>query len=164
MTTRSIATRLGEWTRQCGHDASPAYAEQLEGMQQAVAVPHVRRVETLVHAELREVRFMEVRCKGPECGRTHKEWFRVDVAHAKRVVRKWRDWMRGRPYEEVKEGRGRGKWVLAGSVGEGDIEKLVEQLVGEKVAAGGKRPALRRSGRLSGGKGRLSRGSGRWSG
>lgn len=162
MTTRSIQKRLEEWARQCGHDASPAYAEQLEGMQHAVAVPHVRRVETLVHAELREVRYKEVGCR--ECGKTHREWFRVDLASAKRVVGKWRDWVGGRPYEEMKGEKGKGKWVLKRSMGVEEIESLVEPLESEKVSVGGKRPALRRGRGLSGRKGRSSRGSGRWSG
>jgi hypothetical protein len=167
MTTRSIQIRLEEWIRQCGHDASSCGQEvdiwnQLEGMQHAAAVPHVKRVETLVHAELRDVRFKEVGCKGPKCGRTHKEWFKVDVEHAKKVVGKWSNWVGGKPYEEPK--RGRKKWVLKDSVVEEEIEKLIEPLEREKVPEAEKRRMPRRNGRLRSGRSRWSRGNRRWSG
>jgi hypothetical protein len=131
-------------------------------MQHAAAVPHVKRVEMLVHAELRDVRYKEVGCKGPKCGRTHKEWFEVDVEHAKKVVGKWSDWVIGKPYEEPK--RGRKKWVLKGSVVEEEIEKLVEPLERETVPAAEKRRMPRRRGRLRSGRSRWSRGNRRWSG
>ncbi|KAL8963900.1 MAG: hypothetical protein Q9183_004863, partial [Haloplaca sp. 2 TL-2023] len=70
VTTRSPAERLREWQKQCGHDPILIYPAAEENR---VMIPHVYRVEKLVHAQLRDVRRKETRCE--KCQKCHREWF-----------------------------------------------------------------------------------------
>jgi hypothetical protein len=59
-------------------------------------VPHVHRVERLIHLELGDLRVRDLgRCR--ECGKEHREWFEVEAAKEalRRVdecVRRWVAW------------------------------------------------------------------------
>jgi hypothetical protein len=59
-------------------------------------VPHVHRVERLIHLELGDVRVRDLgRCE--ECGKEHREWFEVSAEKQalKRVdecIRRWVEW------------------------------------------------------------------------
>ncbi|CAN9306509.1 unnamed protein product [Alternaria alternata] len=88
--TRDLAARLKQWKKQCNPEN--AYHS---GAESQVEMPHVFRVEQLIHTELKECRLRR-RCDG--CGKTHKEWFEANEAHAVKVLRKWRDWMLQEPY------------------------------------------------------------------
>ena len=60
-------------------------------------VPHVHRVERLIHVELGDHRVMQ-KCKA--CGREHREWFEVEatrkgVKMVDGVVRRWVQWAEG---------------------------------------------------------------------
>ena len=95
ITQVSIEGRLDSWTEQCGHQTEMVYPTTEAERQ---PVPNIYRLEALVQAELAPSR-LEVECS---CGKKHNEWFEVDLAHAKRVVEKWSEWMRTYPYEEVR--------------------------------------------------------------
>lgn len=94
ITQVSIEGRLDSWTEQCGHKTNIAYpSTEFE----REPVPNVYRVEALVHAELAASRLEERECS---CGTKHIEWFEEALAHARKVVIKWSEWMRTNPYNE----------------------------------------------------------------
>lgn len=74
-----------------GSNASPA-TSLVPGRK----VPHVHRVERLIHLELADLRVRDLgRCG--ECGKEHREWFEVEAAKEalRRVdecVRRWVSW------------------------------------------------------------------------
>ena len=72
-------------------------------------VPHISRVEALVHLELNHHRRMEYKCPG--CSKLHLEWFEISKDIAISVVRKWSAWMATLPYEKhMKDGEE--QWIL----------------------------------------------------
>ncbi|KAL4806138.1 meiotically up-regulated gene 113-domain-containing protein [Aspergillus unguis] len=105
--TSNVTRRLNEWTRQCsnhltliryypytsgrghGSGAKP-------GIEPGMKMPHVHRVERLIHLELAAIRARDMGpC--PECGKEHREWFEVAAERAalKRVdecIRRWVRW------------------------------------------------------------------------
>ena len=59
-------------------------------------MPHVHRVERLIHLELGDIKARDLG-KCPDCGKEHREWFEVpaDKASLKRVddcIRRWVEW------------------------------------------------------------------------
>ncbi|KAJ5906795.1 uncharacterized protein N7473_003711 [Penicillium subrubescens] len=120
--TSNVHRRLAEWTRQCSHNltliryypytpssASSSPARVPASRQRARSnaslatsllpgrkVPHVHRVERLIHLELADLRVRDLgRCD--ECGKEHREWFEVQAAKEalRRVdecVRRWVSW------------------------------------------------------------------------
>ena len=142
----STKARLNAWRKSCGH----AIEEHTRGEEEtAVQLPHVYRLERLIHAELNEFRVREVACpmcskekqrKTGICASTvdHVEWFRVSPAHAKRVIDKWSNWMLKRPYELCRGG----VWQLKASVTDFEIAELCTPLA---VASGvpGSGPGVR---------------------
>ena len=95
VTTRAVEARLREWERTCGHRPHLLYPQTPAEQE---PVPHIYRVEALVHAELHKFRRTQVRCKF--CGKSHKEWFERSSEDAIATVKKWTAWMRGAPYAE----------------------------------------------------------------
>ncbi|MDI1491308.1 MAG: hypothetical protein OHK93_002517 [Ramalina farinacea] len=94
-TTQTEEQRLQQWCRRCEHtphliELNKAYLDDL---------PHVHRVERLIHIELRDQRIIEPVCAG--CGNPHDEWFIVSNELAKQVTQKWCDWMQQDPYEKI---------------------------------------------------------------
>ncbi|KAL4784628.1 meiotically up-regulated gene 113-domain-containing protein [Aspergillus varians] len=108
--TSNVTRRLNEWTRQCSNHLTllryypytpSSHRGQGQGtgrvgLEPGLKVPHVHRVERLIHLELGDIR---VRDLGPcpECGKEHKEWFEVaaDRTALKRVdecIRRWVRW------------------------------------------------------------------------
>lgn len=123
-----VERRLADWKKQCGYQVE----EHVDGSRPEytpVKIPHTHRVESLIHAELKDKRRHEPRCKG--CGISHHEWFEVPSPnHALRVVEKWTSWMRDTaPYEGGK---------LKASITSTDVDKLCVLSKDEPVL----RPAL----------------------
>ncbi|PNS16158.1 hypothetical protein CAC42_4559 [Sphaceloma murrayae] len=120
----NVHRRMTEWTQQCGYalslvrwypylssspQASPRRNEPLlplrpgrsrpslaarESSDQVRKVPHVHRVERLIHLELADKR---VKRKCETCGKEHREWFEVEateeaVKAMDDVVRRWIAW------------------------------------------------------------------------
>ncbi|OJI88998.1 hypothetical protein ASPTUDRAFT_60784 [Aspergillus tubingensis CBS 134.48] len=98
----NVQRRLNEWSRQCGHHLtliryypytpSTPTATLVPGRK----VPHVHRVERLIHLELGDVRIRDLG-KCPDCGREHREWFEItaEKSSLKRVddcIRRWVKW------------------------------------------------------------------------
>ncbi|KAJ5182861.1 hypothetical protein N7492_000477 [Penicillium capsulatum] len=114
--TSNVHRRLNEWTRQCSHDLtliryypytpSSSTSSPARGLQSRKAlnshlvpgrkVPHVHRVERLIHLELTDLRVRDLgQCR--DCGKEHREWFEVEAAKEalRRVdecVRRWISW------------------------------------------------------------------------
>lgn len=115
--TSNVHRRLNEWTRQCSHDltliryypytpsssasssparAPPSRKSQSPHLVPGRKVPHVHRVERLIHLELTDLRVRDLGQCG-ECGKEHREWFEVEAAKEalRRVdecVRRWISW------------------------------------------------------------------------
>ncbi|KAI9374269.1 meiotically up-regulated gene 113-domain-containing protein [Aspergillus egyptiacus] len=106
--TSNVHRRLNEWSRQCNNQLTllryyPYTPSGRQGQGTATAglepgrkVPHVHRVERLIHVELADMRIRDL---GPcsECGKEHKEWFEVPAERMalKRVdecIRRWVRW------------------------------------------------------------------------
>ncbi|KAL3483523.1 meiotically up-regulated gene 113-domain-containing protein [Aspergillus germanicus] len=104
--TTDLAPRLQSWEKQCGRDLMSYFPRSEDDF---LPVPHISRVEGLIHAELAQYRRKEERCKSTTCAKAHKEWFQVDEQFALRVVRKWIAWMRKEPYVQINGGS---TWVL----------------------------------------------------
>ena len=104
ITQDSVQSRLRSWKEQCGHETFILYPETESEWK---PVPNIYRLEALVHAELAATRLEEAKCFC--CEKRHIEWFQVAVAHARKVVAKWSEWMRTNPYKEFQAD----KWHLA---------------------------------------------------
>ncbi|RDW74338.1 uncharacterized protein DSM5745_07000 [Aspergillus mulundensis] len=111
--TSNVTRRLNEWSKQCSNhltllryypytsssasaSGQGAGANGASGLQPGRKVPHVHRVERLIHLELGDMRIRDLGpC--PECGKEHREWFEVAAERAalKRVdecIRRWVRW------------------------------------------------------------------------
>ena len=104
----NVHRRLSQWTRQCGQNITlvryyPYSASQNqvqnqnEGLSSTSArrVPHVHRVERLIHLELSEKRAQKDVCE--QCGREHREWFEVEASKkglraVDELIRRWVAW------------------------------------------------------------------------
>lgn len=64
-------------------------------------IPHYKRLERIVHSELKEYGLKQI-CNG---GCTHCEWFEADEDHVIAVARKWCKWMRQEPYDFGRKGK-----------------------------------------------------------
>lgn len=97
-TSRSVATRLEEWGQKCGRAPTQIHPTIMDARD---PVPHVYRLERLIHAELTSCRRRERGCYG--CRGNHDEWFATSVQHVWAVMRKWTTWIRSKPYEQFAE-------------------------------------------------------------
>ncbi|CAG8890996.1 unnamed protein product [Penicillium egyptiacum] len=124
--TSNVHRRLAEWSKQCSYDLtliryypytpssstspSPARVPQSHNSRNRAPsaslvpgrkVPHVHRVERLIHLELAAQRVRDLgQC--PECGKEHREWFEVEAAKEslRRVdecIRRWVSWAESMP-------------------------------------------------------------------
>ncbi|KAL3463979.1 meiotically up-regulated gene 113-domain-containing protein [Aspergillus heterothallicus] len=111
--TSNVHRRLNEWTRQCSNHLTliryypytsthrsknwvASTAPNALGLEPGVKVPHVHRVERLIHLELADIRVRDLGAC-PECGKEHREWFEVAAERRalKRVdecIRRWVRW------------------------------------------------------------------------
>ncbi|RDH29475.1 importin 13 [Aspergillus welwitschiae] len=112
----NVQRRLNEWSRQCSHHLTliryypytpstpqPSPSRRGGGGDDSTAtlvpgrkVPHVHRVERLIHLELADVRIRDLG-KCADCGREHREWFEItaEKTSLKRVddcIRRWVKW------------------------------------------------------------------------
>ncbi|OGE57683.1 hypothetical protein PENARI_c001G08586 [Penicillium arizonense] len=109
----NVSRRLKQWNKQCKKTMEIYFPEsgknKDENMPDVQQVPHISRVEALVHLELYHHRRIEHKCPG--CDKLHLEWFEVSKDIAIGVVRKWSAWMATLPYEKhMKDGEE--QWIL----------------------------------------------------
>ncbi|KAL8853955.1 MAG: hypothetical protein Q9221_001263 [Calogaya cf. arnoldii] len=103
VTTLTPEERLRNWQKQCGHVPELLFPKNEEDL---VPIPHVYRLEKIVHAQLRNYRKKELKCR--KCQKCHVEWFESSVPEAIDAVKRWSAWIRGKPYEEGSKGA----WAL----------------------------------------------------
>lgn len=121
--TNNVHRRMNEWTNQCNYDLTliryypytssasassspartPPATRKRSNSHSAVdtlvpgrKVPHVHRVERLIHLELGELRLRDLGKCGV-CGKEHREWFEVEAAKealrkVDECVRRWISW------------------------------------------------------------------------
>jgi hypothetical protein len=112
--------RIQEWNKQCKRE------HEFHKLSNAlVEVPHVNRIENLMHVEMKELR-RQMRCEG--CGTNHREWFQVTEDHAVNVFEKWKDWILESPYKRDKN---TGDWTL-GSSSAKTLDEICEPVKLEK--------------------------------
>ena len=98
----NVHRRLSQWTKQCGQNITlvryyPYIPSRPVSTSQTPPrkVPHVHRVERLIHVELADMRAHRGECDA--CGREHQEWFEIEASRkALRVVdqcvKRWVSW------------------------------------------------------------------------
>lgn len=91
--TIDVEARLSDWTKQCGYEIDEC-KDLLQNIYRLA--PHTKRLEQLIHAELKRKRFEVVKCE--HCGKKHVEWFQVSSIEAQKIVKKWTLWMQRGPY------------------------------------------------------------------
>lgn len=95
VTNVTVASRLevGKGWRKCHPELVHKYPTK------SIKFPHARRVERLIHAELRISRHRQIGC--PHCARnSHVELFAVPLAQAIEVTKRWTEWACGLPYDK----------------------------------------------------------------
>ncbi|KAL6863391.1 hypothetical protein ACO1O0_003643 [Amphichorda felina] len=98
----NVQRRMNQWQRQCGRDVEVLryypYVSSSAAPDAATTppkmVPHVKRVERLVHIELSGRGLRADRGTCGACGREHREWFEVEASRAAvrqvdGVIRRW---------------------------------------------------------------------------
>ncbi|KAJ5968715.1 hypothetical protein N7501_004963 [Penicillium viridicatum] len=124
--TSNVHRRLAEWSKQCSYDltliryypytpsssssSSPARGAPSQNNRNRAPsaslvagrkVPHVHRVERLIHLELAALRVRDLgQC--PECGKEHREWFEVEaekesLRRVDECIRRWVSWAESMP-------------------------------------------------------------------
>ncbi|KAI8263174.1 Meiotically up-regulated protein 113 [Colletotrichum sp. SAR 10_77] len=98
----NVQRRMQQWSRQCSYDIEVLrYYPYIPGASQASGeqprmVPHVHRVERLIHLELQGMGLHAgpINCDG--CTSVHREWFQIDASKkgiqvVDEVIRRWCD-------------------------------------------------------------------------
>lgn len=90
--TIDLEKRLEQWNSQC---KIKHHYHQSSRDGKPPRIPHVQRIERLMHIELCNYR-KKRGCGG--CGKNHIEWFDIGEVKAREVFQKWRDWINQKPY------------------------------------------------------------------
>ena len=91
-TTKDVSDRLSGWEEKCNHVAREQYRSPCK-------VRHAKRVEALVHADLRDHRVFEPACH--TCLQSHIEWFRgVSLEFIIARIEAWSQWTSTEPYKK----------------------------------------------------------------
>ncbi|KAG0156976.1 hypothetical protein PDIDSM_4159 [Penicillium digitatum] len=124
--TSNVHRRLTEWSNKCSYDLTliryypytpssfsssssarvpPSHNSQNKAPSASFLpgrkVPHVHRVERLIHLELAALRVRDLgQC--PECGKEHREWFEVEaekesLRRVDKCIRRWVSWAESMP-------------------------------------------------------------------
>jgi len=62
-------------------------------------IPHAKRIESLIHAELVAKRKVQ---ECGQCGQKHREWFTISHAESREIVTRWSRWVLRQPYHDGK--------------------------------------------------------------
>jgi hypothetical protein len=101
----NVHRRLSQWAKQCSYNITLIRYYPYKDTQKQTPintaisptkVPHVHRVERLIHIELAEKRVLD---RGPceNCGKEHREWFEIEATRSglrsvDEVIRRWVGW------------------------------------------------------------------------
>ena len=93
----NVHRRLNQWTKQCNQNITLIryYPYTPSSTVPPRHMPHVHRVERLIHIEMAEKRVQQGLCA--ECGREHREWFEVEASRnglraVDECVKRWVGW------------------------------------------------------------------------
>ncbi|KAF1964528.1 DUF1766-domain-containing protein [Bimuria novae-zelandiae CBS 107.79] len=117
--TDDLERRLKEWDRACKRTHIYHPVSQRGELSK---IPHVNRIERLIHIELKECRKQRY-CQS--CNKNHQEWFDVGEASVTKILRKWQDWIMQRPYALDSKTE---TWVLRPEV-KGTLAQVCEPVV-----------------------------------
>jgi hypothetical protein len=129
--TNDLERRLEEWDRNCKrtHQYHPSSKREL------IKIPHVSRIERLMHIELKNCR-KERKCEN--CNATHREWFDVEETSAVKVFLKWKSWIEQSPYALNKESE---QWEIRPEM-EDTLEAICQPVVLDKKERTPPRPRI----------------------
>ncbi|KAJ9156444.1 hypothetical protein NKR23_g1507 [Pleurostoma richardsiae] len=126
--TNEVGRRMKQVKRNCGYEPRHLFTP--------LQAPHYKRLERIIHRQLRNGRQREQAC--PSCGTGHLEWFRNEDGSAEKVIRMWRDWVAMRPYDE--EGRLEDVWARRLHMVDLNSEDCWRDFVDLRVTLGPKLP------------------------
>lgn len=110
---QNVHRRMTQWTKQCNQNITlvryyPHYTSVAADPRSpgGAKMPHVNRVERLIHLELRGMGMGKDAEKCADCGREHREWFEVSATKeglrgVDSVVRRWVQWAENLSPEDV---------------------------------------------------------------
>jgi hypothetical protein len=98
--TKVLDERLKDWGFDCNRKTKLLYPLSKEDIK---SVPNAPRVEALCHKELD---YCRIRVDCGACLKEHIEWFEISPKECIQVIKKWSQWMRKDPYENVATGQG----------------------------------------------------------
>ncbi len=100
----NVHRRLSQWAKQCSYNITLIRYYPYNDTQHVKRgpplppwkVPHVHRVERLIHVELADKRVVD-RGRCENCGKEHREWFEIEatrngVRAVDEVIRRWVGW------------------------------------------------------------------------
>lgn len=140
--TNDLQRRLKEWNRTCKREHNYHGESKAGGY---IEIPHVNRIENLMHIELKEYREKR-KCEG--CGKPHDEWFNISEVQAIKVLEKWEKWILQKPYKIDPVS---GKWRVASKMKK-TLEEVCEDLPMEADAETKQAKPRRKSEGVRGGK------------
>jgi hypothetical protein len=98
--TKALDKRHKDWRFDCNRDTKLLYPLSEDGLEK---VPNAPRVEALCHSELD---YCRIRVDCGACLKEHIEWFEISPKKCIQVIKKWSQWMRKDPFENVTTGQG----------------------------------------------------------
>lgn len=119
-TAKVVKDRLKAWSK-CGYEPNLLFSLS--------HVPHAQRVETLTHHELIKEWRRERKCKAPQCGKSHQEWFEVNQKKAEQVLSDWAEFIsEAKPYHS--NGQLKSQWeILIAKIDRKMTDITAEQLL-----------------------------------
>ncbi|CAG5138817.1 uncharacterized protein ALTATR162_LOCUS445 [Alternaria atra] len=99
--TKTLEKRHKDWAFDCNRETKLLYPLSKDSLEE---VPNAPRVEALCHSELHYCR-IRVDCRA--CLKEHIEWFEISPKKCIQVIKKWSQWMRTNPFENVATDQGR---------------------------------------------------------
>jgi hypothetical protein len=93
--TKALEKRHEDWAFDCNREVKLLYPLSKDELEK---VPNAPRVEALCHKELG---YCKIRVDCRACLKEHREWFEASPKTCIQVIKKWSQWMRQDPFENV---------------------------------------------------------------
>ncbi|KAL1606156.1 hypothetical protein SLS60_003557 [Paraconiothyrium brasiliense] len=97
--TKTLKQRHEDWAFDCNRETKLLYPLSNDSVEE---VPNAPRVEALCHSELD---YCRIRVDCGACLKEHIEWFEISPKKCIQVIKKWSQWMRTNPFENVATGQ-----------------------------------------------------------
>ncbi|KAH7061023.1 T5orf172 domain-containing protein [Paraphoma chrysanthemicola] len=98
--TKTLEKRHKDWAFDCNRETKLLYPLSKDSLEE---VPNAPRVEALCHSELD---YCRIRVDCGACLKEHIEWFEMSPKKCIQVIKKWSQWMRTNPFENVATDQG----------------------------------------------------------